>query len=228
MIKMEQERHVLVMFPHPDDEAFAASGTIMKHIENKTPVTYVCGTLGEMGRNMGNPPFANRETLPEIRKKELVNACEVMGIKDVRMLGLRDKTIEFENQDELAESFLKIIVEVHPSTIITFYPGYSVHPDHDSFGAAVVKAVEKLPETKRPSLHCVAFSHDCEEKLGKADIHINIHDIIDKKIAALNAHRSQIQNFRGDFAKRLKEKDPETMNWIGTERFWHYQWPKDK
>lgn len=66
---MEKERQVLVIFPHPDDEAFGVSGTIATHIQNGTPVTYACLTLGEMGRNMGNPPFANRETLPDIRKK---------------------------------------------------------------------------------------------------------------------------------------------------------------
>ena len=38
------------------------------------PVTYACLTLGEMGRNLGNPPFATRESLPEIRRKELINS----------------------------------------------------------------------------------------------------------------------------------------------------------
>ncbi len=68
---MENERHVLVVFPHPDDEAFGVSGTMAAHIANGTPVTYACLTLGEMGRHMGSPPFATRETLPLIRKKEL-------------------------------------------------------------------------------------------------------------------------------------------------------------
>src|SRR3954451_24929764 len=75
---MEKERHVLVIFPHPDDEAFGVSGTIASHIENHTPVTYVCLTLGEMGRNLGNPPFATRESLPKIRKKELIDAANAL------------------------------------------------------------------------------------------------------------------------------------------------------
>ena len=70
-MEIEQERHVLVIFPHPDDEAFGVSGTIAVHTERKTPVTYACLTLGEMGRNLGNPPFATRESLPDIRKAEL-------------------------------------------------------------------------------------------------------------------------------------------------------------
>ena len=30
---MEKERHVLVVFPHPDDEAFRVSGTIASHVK---------------------------------------------------------------------------------------------------------------------------------------------------------------------------------------------------
>ncbi|MFL6561744.1 MAG: bacillithiol biosynthesis deacetylase BshB2, partial [Bacillus sp. (in: firmicutes)] len=131
---MEKERQVLVVFPHPDDEAFGVSGTIATHVQNGTPVTYACLTLGEMGRNMGNPPFTNRENLPKIRKEELKEAARVLGIQDLRMLGFRDKTIEFEDEEKLANQMLALIEDVNPSLIITFYPGYSVHPDHDATG----------------------------------------------------------------------------------------------
>jgi N-acetylglucosamine malate deacetylase 2 len=87
--------HLLVVFPHPDDEAFTCTGTILNHVEQGIPVTYICLTLGEMGRNMGNPIFANRETLPLIRKQELEEACKILGVHDLLQWGLRDKTVEF-------------------------------------------------------------------------------------------------------------------------------------
>ena len=129
------ERHVLVVFPHPDDEAYAAGGTIRLLTDQGVPVTYACGTLGQMGRNMGKNVFANRETIPHIRKKELKDACEAMGIKDLRMLGFHDKTLEFEDVDFVADKIEAIIQEVNPSRIITFYPEHGVHPDHNAFYA---------------------------------------------------------------------------------------------
>lgn len=220
---MDQERQVLVVFPHPDDEAFGVSGTIASHIENGTPVTYACLTLGEMGRNMGNPPFTNRENLPKIRREELKAAAKALGIQDLRMLGFRDKTIEFEDEEMLADLVSSLIDELNPSLIITFYPGYAVHPDHDATGAAVVKAVKRLPAEQRPKLHCVAFSRNCVEELGKPDVYNNIQAVVDKKLAAIQAHRSQTEHMMKDLPEKIKKQDPQITAWMKDERFWTYK-----
>lgn len=220
---MEKERHILVVFPHPDDEAFGVSGTLATHVENGSPVTYACLTLGEMGRNLGNPPFTNREKLPEIRKEELKQAAAAIGIQDLRMLGLRDKTIEFEDEEKLSHLISSIIEEVNPSLIITFYPGYSVHPDHDATGAAVIRAAQKMPEDMRPKVNCVAFSKNCVEELGEADIVHDISPVAHKKLAAIRAHRSQTQQMFKDMSLKLKNEDPQVLARINFERFWTYK-----
>ncbi|WP_096200418.1 bacillithiol biosynthesis deacetylase BshB2 [Bacillus sp. FJAT-45350] len=216
------ENRILIIYPHPDDEAFSVSGTIALHREKGAEVTYVCCTLGEMGRNMGNPPIATRESLPLIRKKELMNAVKAIDVTDVRLLGLRDKTLEFEDLDELANRFRAFIDELNPSLVITFYPGYSVHPDHDATGRAVVHAMQQMPEATRPKLHCVAFSHDCEEKLGKPDVIVDVSAVQDKKIACYKAHKTQTSGFISGLPEKLKNKDPQILAWINTERFWTY------
>jgi N-acetylglucosamine malate deacetylase 2 len=220
---MDKERHVLVIFPHPDDEAFGVSGTIASHVNSGTPVTYACLTLGQMGRNLGNPPFATRESLPLIRRKELKEAARVLGIQDLRMLGYRDKTIEFEDEKLLTDHLFSIVEEVNPSLVISFYPGYSVHPDHDATGAAVVRALERLPEQDRPKLHCVAFSNNCVEELGEADILNDVSAVVDQKLAAIKAHLSQTQLMAAQTEEKLKNKDPQATAWIQNERFWTYK-----
>lgn len=216
------ERHILVIFPHPDDESFGTAGTIIQNRQKGVPVTYACGTLGEMGRNMGKPFFANRETLPEIRKEELLDACNIMGIEDLRMLGMRDKTIEFEDPDALADRMRSLVEETNASLVITHYPGYAVHPDHNALGAAVVRAVSQIPEDKRPKLRCHAFSDNTEEDLGEPDIVTDVRDVLDKKIAALKAHGSQTQQLVQRLNKENPEKDPKLVSWLGWERFWTY------
>src|SRR5690625_1666360 len=103
------EKHVVVVYPHPDDESFGAAGTILQYRNQGVPVTYICGTLGEMGRNMGYPNIANRETLPLIRKQELADACEYLDI-DFKLLGYFDKMIEFEDINEVSEHIKSVLL----------------------------------------------------------------------------------------------------------------------
>lgn len=220
---MEKERHLLVVFPHPDDEAFGVSGTIATHVQNGTTVTYACLTLGEMGRNMGNPPFTDRENLPKIRKEELKESVSVLGIQDLRMLGFRDKTIEFEDDEKITNVISSLIDELNPSLIISFYPGYSVHPDHDATGAAVVRAVGRIPRTARPKLHCVAFSNNCVDEIGEPDILNDISPVRKTKLAAMQAHRSQTEQMFNGIEEKLENNDPQMIKWFMNERFWTYK-----
>lgn len=220
---MEKERQVLVVFPHPDDEAFGVSGTIASYVDMGTPVTYACLTLGEMGRNMGNPIFANRETLPLVRKKELQAAAAALGIQDLRMMGLRDKTVEFEEEEKLVAMMTSLLEELNPSLVITFYPGYSVHPDHEACGRAVVEAVSRMEAGARPKLHCVAFSKGHEEFIGKPDVIHQITDVLPKKMVALRAHRSQTEQWTAEIEPKIESGDEQILNWIRNERFWTYK-----
>lgn len=192
------ERHVLIVLPHPDDESFGSAGTIALFRKQGIPVTYLCGTKGEMGRNMGKPFFANRETLPAYREKELRDACDVMGLTDLRFMGLKDKTIEFEDMEQVADQIEQVILELEPSLVITHYPGQGVHPDHDALGLATTIAVKRIPVKNRPKIHCHAVTKNRVEVLGEPDTIVDISSVIEVKIAALRAHRSQTE---GMFSK---------------------------
>ena len=224
---IKKERHVLIILPHPDDEAFGISGTISTYREMGIPVTYACLTLGEMGRNLGNPPFANRETLPQIRKAELQKACEAMGLDDLRFMGFRDKTIEFEDDEKMVQLVTDLIEETNPSLVISFYPGLSVHPDHDASARAVVRAIRRITVAERPALYTIAFANNTVEVLGEPDVIHDIESATKKKIATLNAHASQTTSMMQDLEKRLEAKDPEALKWLRYERFYTYNWERD-
>ncbi len=217
MMAYNEQDHLLVIFPHPDDEAFSSAGTIIEHAENRGPVTYACLTLGEMGRNMGRPVFTNREQLATIRKRELIAASEKMKISDLQMWGLRDKTVEFEDEAMLAERIGKLIEQTRPTRVISFYPGYAVHPDHEATARAVVRALRAIEESERPEFLAVAFANNTRDELGEGTF---IHDVsayTDQKIAALQAHASQT----GGLMKVISE-DSNIRDLLVKERYYHY------
>lgn len=216
------ERHVLVVLPHPDDESFGSGGTIALHTKAGTPVTYLCGTKGEMGRNMGRPFFTNREHLASIREQELKDACKAMGIEDLRFMGLRDKTIEFEDPEYVADMIEKVVHELNPSLVITHYPGHGVHPDHDALGLATIIAIKRFPIDKRPKVYCHAITKNRVEKLGEPDVIIDISEVLDVKMNALRAHRSQTE---GMFKKWDLDiaNDPAFFDRWKKEYYWTYK-----
>lgn len=222
---MEKQSHVVIIFPHPDDESFGAAGSIKEFRENGVPVTYLCGTLGEMGRNMGTPQFANRETLPAIREKELQEACTYLDI-NYRLLGFRDKTIEFEHHEVVVHRVKDALEEIKPSLVITHYPGHGVHPDHDALGEATIEAVRQMDEKDRPTLWAAAITNKFEEVLGEPDIVIPVEDF-QYKLDAILKHKSQAEGM----LKKLQDTPEEMKEYIeglkvrlGKERFftWHF------
>lgn len=224
------ERHVLVIFPHPDDESFATGGTIALHTQAGVPVTYVCATRGEMGRNMGMPIIATRESMPALREKELREACRILGIRDLRFLGIRDKTVEFVDPAVLDRQLEEIIREIQPSLVITYHPEYSVHPDHMALGAAVVRALRAIPAAVRPKLYLRAFGSKVEE-LGEPDVVVDCSSVLSIKMAAIQAHRSQSAASLADLEARMA-KDPkvreEAMKQRSEECYWIYRFDDDQ
>jgi N-acetylglucosamine malate deacetylase 2 len=219
-IKMRE--HILVVFPHPDDESFGAAGTVLLATQKGVPVTYACATLGEMGRNMGEGLLANRETIPTLRKKELEDACKILGINDLRLLGFRDKTLEFEDVEIVANKVAEVIQDTNPTTIITFYPGEAVHPDHDACGMAVIEAVSRMKKEDRPTVYCIAITKNKHDILGKPDVIHNVAEVVDQKIEALRAHASQT----GTLFKEMEatKNSNRIMKWLSHEEFYIYKW----
>ncbi|MFD2613375.1 bacillithiol biosynthesis deacetylase BshB2 [Paenibacillus gansuensis] len=214
-------QNILVILPHPDDEAFGLSGTLAKAVQEGAHVTYACLTLGEMGRNMGIPPFANRVTLPEIRRLELEASCRAIGIQDLRMMGFHDKTIEFEPYDVLDTAISALLDELKPDIVYTFYPGYSVHPDHDATGEAVIRTIGTRPAEGRPAVYCMAFAKNLESAIGKPDVRVDVKPFLANKMEAIKAHRSQFQAVELLGSNKLSNE--EIQERFGTERFWTYR-----
>lgn len=219
------EKHVLVVLPHPDDETFGCGGTLALFAKSGVPVTYICGTLGQMGRNMGKPFFATRESLPKIREAELEKACEAIGIQRVIKFGLRDKTIEFEDPEPLIYRIEQILRELKPSLVLTHYPGYAVHPDHNALGDLTIRALSRLSAQERPIVYAHAFARDCQDVIGPPDIVNDISAVADVKLAAIQAHKSQSQVIlpRSANGQIMKPSKNSYSHMLQRESFWTYR-----
>lgn len=195
------ERHVLLVFGHPDDETFGSGGTIAMYAQGGVPMTCVTLTLGEMGRNMGRPPITTRQSLRQTRERELREALDVLGVGDLWMVGVWDKTSEFRSVEAMADIVGQALEKTGATRILTSHPVYGGHPDHCTAGRAALLAASRLPAGRRPTVQCGVGPW--RERLGIEPQSIDISPVANVKLDAIRAHRSQSEGML-----RRIEQDP--------------------
>jgi bacillithiol biosynthesis deacetylase BshB2 len=192
-----EQRRLLVVLAHPDDETFICGGTLYRYAAMGVRITLVCATLGEMGSRVGVPARAGRESLGALRAHELLAAADALGIAEVRLLGLRDKTLDYYETDELAEPIARIMAEVDPQTILTFHERTGGHPDHCAIGRAARRA-HAVTGSRASLYYVVGGWMEVEEQLQRAGMGperltaISVEpEAARAKIAAYRAHKTQ-------------------------------------
>jgi mycothiol S-conjugate amidase len=143
---MSERLTLLSVHAHPDDEASKGAGTNAKYAAEGVHTVLVCATDGAEG-DILNPEMESPEVrgnIVAVRREELRRATEIIGYREVIMLGYRDSGMPESEANSHAESFhmapfeealgrlVAIIRRTKPHVILTygddqkFYP----HPDH--------------------------------------------------------------------------------------------------
>ena len=85
---MDEEQTIaptlLAIFAHPDDES-SCSGTLAMAVKRGWQVVLTTATKGEAGE-ISDPALATPKNLDMVREKELIAACKMLGIDDIRQL----------------------------------------------------------------------------------------------------------------------------------------------
>ena len=217
----------LFVFAHPDDETFGTGGTIAKLSKKGATVKLICATRGEAGQR-GNPPVCSQKDLPKVRELELRNAAKILGIKEIFFLDFIDGTLHTLPQQQLVKPILSLFEKEHPDVVYTFHTngGESGHTDHISISSAVTDAFALYARNQRKHVQLyyratpLSFLNKLKKKnmvhmpFGKAnstiDAHINtaidITDVLDKKIAASEMHKSQHQDWERIYKRKMFEE----------------------
>jgi len=198
----DEIERVLVVSAHPDDVDFGAAGSVAAWSSQGIEVTYCMVSDGEAG---GSDRSVSRADMAAIRRSEQTAAAECVGVTDVRFLGHPDGRIQ--PTLELRRDISRVIREVRPQRVVcqsperNFRSVYASHPDHLAAGEAALCAV--YPDARNPFAHPELLDQGIEPwtvpevwmMTGMTpDVHVDITDVIDRKIKALLCHASQIDN----------------------------------
>lgn len=123
---MNQFNKILILFPHPDDEALTCSGLIQYFSATGKKVSLYLFTMGERG-NEGAHLDIN---LKKIREKESKKVAQILGISKHVMFDMGDGELK-NKKNELKDKILKILSDEKPDLVVTYdLSGIYGHPDH--------------------------------------------------------------------------------------------------
>lgn len=181
---------ILVFAVHPDDAELGCSGTILKHIAAGKKVGIVDLTRGELGTRGS----------AETRDVEAAESAKILGLHARENLGIRDGF--FKNDEAHQLQVIRMIRKYQPEIILSNALA-DRHPDHgrasnlvhDSiFLSGLLKiettldGIAQEPWRPRLSLNYI------QDLYIKPDIIVDITPFIDKKVASIQAFKTQFYN----------------------------------
>lgn len=193
---------VLCICAHPDDSEFGCGATVARLAAGGARVTCVVVTDGTQG---GSDPSVPDEEVAAVRREEQRAAAAVLGVHEVRFLGESDGRVVADLA--LRRRIVREIRLARPQLVLTQSPsrafisgGMGVdHPDHLAVGEATLQAVypdarnpRAFPELLAEGLEPVRVEEVWLASPRGADHLVDVSDFVDRKLAALACHRSQI------------------------------------
>jgi N-acetylglucosamine malate deacetylase 1 len=191
---------VLVVGAHPDDEALGCGGTLRRHASAGDRITAVFLTSGEGGGHGISDPGATRE-------REARAAARILGIGELQFWGERDGALRARSA--LVQRLAAVITSARASVLYGPHDRDD-HPDHRATARIVRAAVSA---SKR---RVQTWQYEIWAPLAQIDHVVDVSEVIDDKLRAIRAYRSQCAVMRFDDAfHALARYRGEMHSWPG-------------
>ena len=158
---------VLLVVAHPDDESECAATVYRITHELGGVVDQVVVTDGAGGQHFANPAVQfyglNREKclrgcLPGVRRKELIRAGRILGIRHQYFLNQNDAGFTLDaaegfqlwNIQEIQAALHALLAVERYDLVLTLLPTEGTHGHHKSVAVLTLDAVSQLPVANRP------------------------------------------------------------------------------
>lgn len=170
---------ILIISPHPDDLEISMGGTAAKLVAENNDIRSIILTDGH--RSPRSFECTDAEMV-EIRKKEGTEAHKILGITDFEYFGL-------PNADDKEKVKEILRTELKKSFDVIYMPDIQdMHPTHKAVAETVMKLVDEL------DMKSEIYGYDGWNFLHHPLVFIDIENYIGKKIEAIRANKSQIQD----------------------------------
>jgi N-acetylglucosamine malate deacetylase 1 len=182
--------NVLVVAPHPDDEAIGCGGALCLHAARGDRVSALFLTSGELGLQ-----HLSREEAWRIREAEARNAAKILGLAETHFLRCPDWHLNQNVAD--AAGLLQPVLDGDSPRVIYFPHPQDDHPDHQATARILGMTLPhctKIPEG--------LYAYEVWSPLPAHDHMEDISAVMARKLRAVRCYRSQLSVFHYDRAVR--------------------------
>lgn len=175
---------VLILAPHPDDESLGCGGTAKLLTQSGVNVDVLFMTEGENGFEAPEAASEDaRANLKAVRHQEAVEACHLLGVRQVFFLPGADG--QLGEQTHLVQELVDVLQREHYNRV--FCPWFQeAHPDHRATFQILQQALAYCPWPMQVWLYEVWTPL-------LPNVYVPIDETFEDKVAAIQAHRSQVQ-----------------------------------
>ena len=191
--RLTEFKRYLFIGPHPDDIEIGAGASAAAFAAAGKHVSFLICTDGRYGLENA-PAGTTPEELIEIRKAESIAAAAVLGVRDVRFLGLSDGAAY--SREELLNAAACAIGEVQPDVIFAPDPfvASECHADHLAVGEiartlaffAPFREIMALHGAKNADVQALAYY-----MTARPNRYIGTKAFFSRQMQALKCHASQ-------------------------------------
>jgi N-acetylglucosamine malate deacetylase 1 len=175
--------HVLVIAPHPDDEALGCGGAVCTHVRAGDRIAVAFLTSGELGLK-----HLEKSAAWKIREAEAAIAAKVLGVSAYDFLRQPDWTLG-DAVPAATQALIPILEREQPGIIYTPHPD-EWHPDHRA-AVAILRAA--LAATKGGEVELRGY--EVWTPLVSYEVTLDITVVMPQKLKAIQAHQSQLVDF---------------------------------
>ena len=186
-------RRVLVLAPHPDDEAIGCAGSILKHVGCGDRVSIVIATDGRRSRVLADPT-----KMSEQRRAEAAAAARLLGDVRVEWLGLPEGDWELRELQSRLETLLD---DVEPHVI--YAPSrVDFHPEHHRVAHALAQALDSHVRVRPRTLDVRIYSVQVPLTPALANLVVDVSDVAERCHAVLRSYTSQAGSIECSYRQR--------------------------